>query len=177
MAFNKIKDLEKAIMGVYQEALTKAGEIIKKELHTRVMMDFYMRNDNPPKTNENGEYYYERTYEVINSLTLSVKKDKRNQITTHVYFDISKIRPSAQVNNFSGFYAHSSFGGLMDYNGRSISSLLLEWIEEGNNGHIGNNPIQGIHALKIINDYMESGELEKIIKKVFNSYGLTLNKI
>jgi len=178
MAFNKIRDLEKAIMEVYQEALTKAGEIAKKELHTRVMVDFYMRNDNAPKKNEDGEYYYERTYELINSLTLTVKKDKRNQITTHVYFDVDKIRPSAQVNNFSGFYAHASFGGaIKDRNGRSISSLLLQWIEEGNSGHIGNNPINGIHFLQSVNDYLENGELEKVIKKVFKSYGLTLNKI
>jgi len=175
MAFNTQRELREALLGVLKEALNEAGEIIKKELHTRVMTDWYMRNDSPPKKNSEDEYYYERTYELINSLTLTTKKDKKNQIVTHVYFDTNKIRPSAQVNNFSGFYAHASFGGIMSYDGTPISHHLISWIEEGNNSPVA--PIKGIHMLQLVNDYMESGVIDKIIKSTFKKYGLNIQRV
>lgn len=159
------KRLKRALDGILKKALEEISTQVRDEIHEYLLVDFYMRLEYTP-TKES----YERTYELLQSITASIVENKKGVLNVDVYFDISKINAYENVN---GWNSHMSLNGDDFYEDRPISSWLIEWIEEGNSGTMGNNPIKGIHMLKETSQWTNEN-LDRIIKSIFGRYGLKL---
>lgn len=85
--------------------------------------------------------YYQRTYEVLNSITIGkVNKKGKNQWDILIYFDSNKI--NSELSDFAipdGFIRlnhHMSVNGETMYGGASIGSWVVYWMNYGQNSKI-----------------------------------------
>lgn len=109
-----------------EKAVAYAGDQIKKILHDNVQNLWYR---------DRGEQYqYSRTYEVINSITLDTMKQGKGGYSAVIYFDENKINPYESDSGF--FNKHMSLDGSTNWGGQSIASLLISWMESGQNSPI-----------------------------------------
>lgn len=156
-------DLKFHLELVLKEAMNEIAEITKDELQRIVDRDWYMRSGYSLGT-------YERTYQLIDSITADIIRDDGYFLYTHIYFDLTKILPEKRL---SGFNAHMSLNEDITYGGESISWWLVNWIEYGNKGALGNNPIQGIAMLERTSEYVREN-IDRITRRVFRRKGLSL---
>lgn len=118
--------LMKALEKETEKAVEYAGDQIKKILHDNVQHLWY---------NARGDaYQYSRTYEVINSITLETLKQGKGGYTARIYFDENKISPRISENG--GFNSHMSLNGDTSWGGRSLASLVVEFMELGQNSPV-----------------------------------------
>lgn len=123
------------------------------------MKDYIMRE----KYNWTTEDYV-RTYDYINSITISPILNSRHGVDVEIYFDSNKITPSNAPQG-------STWNRHKDIYGNSVNEQIPFWIEEGN----GDSPYyqyEGIHVIKnTVEDLERNGvHINKLIQ-LLNSKG------
>lgn len=98
---------------------------------------------------------YERTGEVIDSITAEVKKDGRCNYTVRVFFDYDKIRPHYLDGSWN---AHAGFDGV------KFAEGLIASMDKGMGGS-PNNPRYGEAAMFIDAVQQYAGNLAKKLLK------------
>jgi hypothetical protein len=98
-----------------------------------------------------------RTYEILESITKSIPQLFGNKVHVEIFFDEDKIKPHSR-GEFSSkpfFNEHMSMNGDTEYEGRSIGSWVIEFMEDGQGA--GSNSYAPYEGVKFF---------EKTIKKV-----------
>ncbi len=124
-------------------SLEQIGEEIKGVLRQHLMVDWYSAFT-PTR--------YERTYQLIDSLSVkkAVKVGKGYQV--EIFFDPDKITP-IPASQPGYFPAHMNItNGASSYNGMSYGELLPYWVEEGQHSSI--RPYEGVHMVQNTKDWV-----------------------
>lgn len=106
-----------------ERAVKYAGETIKQVLIDSTKRMWY---------SEHSPEQYQRTYDILNSISLDAVKTGKGGYTATVYFDEDKIRMQAA----DGWNQHMSVDGSTSYGGRPIASWVVEWVSFGQNSSI-----------------------------------------
>ena len=102
---------------------------------------------------------YERTGDLINSITYSVKGR-----TVRVIFDMRKFH-TAKVNDGEGWQPHRGFDGI------EFTYGLIDWIENGGNGGVLSNPRRddgGIHMIENTQQWLDE-YMDEQTKEIVNA--------
>lgn len=174
MAIKNERQLKSLLEPVLKNALNNIAQQVREELKSNLMNDWYMRPGYKP-----SEQSYERTYELYQSITAEPVKKRGNEFDVNVFFDLTKIKAYARL---TGFNAHMSLGNIASYEGKPISWWLINWIDQGvepreDGSYFGNQPIDGIYMFDKTKKWIESGNLDSIIRRVFASNGFKIKKL
>jgi hypothetical protein len=125
--------------------LEKLGNEIKGWLRNNVRVLWYERSYTPK--------FYERTFELIESITCSkAKKIGNGEYQVKIYFDTDKINPYSGENGM--WSQHQSIT-----NGADVSSFIPLWIEEGQNSSIFS--YEGVHPVRITKEEIKEDDYIK----------------
>ena len=113
--------LENALRQSTKYAMKYVGDTVKRVLIDSTKRMWYSQS-NPTM--------YERTMDILNSITVENVTVSKNVYNARVYFDIDKIR---QVEIPGNWNQHMSVDGDTQFEGRRISSWVVEWISYGQN--------------------------------------------
>lgn len=100
---------------------------------------------------------YQRTMDFLNSLVVTNADRHGNSVSSHIYFDTSRIRSTIRNNRAwsTPFNPHTSFKG------SDSSSMIPMWIENGNSSIKGRRDsvsIRGLHSLERTLEYYNNGD-------------------
>lgn len=123
--FNNLNKLFSHINKQIEKSMTGVGEEARKILSDYMEREWY--NSYSPSN-------YERSWELLNSISVSSPKKISNTWQVEIYFDTTKIHPYSTPDG--EWNKHMSLNGDTSYNGKSISEWLIEWIEYGQNSPI-----------------------------------------
>jgi hypothetical protein len=148
--FTSIKTLFKYIEPIIQYNLEKIAGEIKDVLKNTVQIDWY--NSHTPKN-------YERTNQLIDSISVTKAEKINGGYRVEIYFDESKILP--QPSTKEGYFpAHMNItDGENYFDGKSYGELLPQWIEYGQNSSI--HSYEGVRPVGQTRDWVEE---DKYIK-------------
>ena len=160
---NSTSDLERMLKYIEKHmkfALEDVAKMVEEEIKDYVMRNLY---------NIDSPTAYTRTYDYINSLTVSkVKQNADGGYTVEIFFDTDKIMP--QPPDGEGRWSrHSS---ITSYNGGGsgddVSDMIPVWLEYGTNGGLFDR--DGIYAMENTKKIMEETkyhlyEIKKILEK------------
>lgn len=166
-------------------------ELLKNKLMDEVYLGQALRKR---KKSGYGSGSYERTFQLVESITFSVESQWSNRYTAKVYFDYSDIQPENQREwrDGDGFNAHmslppkgsgfrSTIAGDISYNGKSIGEWLVEWVEGGQNSSVYS--YEGTDFFKETEEKLgdsstgsPSKYLVNIAKKLYRQYGCTISR-
>lgn len=136
--------LEQALRQSTKYSMLYVGDTVKRVLIDSVKRMWYSRPFTP--------MFYERTMDVLNSITVENVSVNKNQFNARIYFDTDLIRqnptPPGQWNQ------HMSVDGDTEYEGRRISSWLISWMEEGQNSPLYS--YEGTGHIAATQDYAEA---------------------
>jgi hypothetical protein len=134
--FNNVKDLLRFIETQLPINLEKICNEIKGVLKNELLNHWY--NTYMPSS-------YHRTYQLIESITVSKAIKVGNVWQANIYFDEDKIEPIE--SNFGLFPSHMNItDGASEYGGKTYGELLPMWIEEGQHSSIWSST--GIHMVE-----------------------------
>lgn len=141
------RELEKLI----PSSLEQIGKDIKEVLRFNLLTHWY-------KTYTPS--FYDRTYMLLESLTVSKAKKVGKNYEVKIYFDPEKIIP-VPTEKEGYFPAHMNItpDGASEYNGMTYGELLPIWIEEGQHSKI--HSYLGIHMVR---DTVEWAKQDNYIK-------------
>mgnify|MGYP001214832158 CR=1 FL=1 len=116
--------LMKALQVAAQEATKKAGEEIKEVLRFYVQKNWY---------NAHTPSQYERTMQMIDSISVRHVKENANKYSAVIYFDFDRIAPASNIYDRGPyqFNTHMSLDGSTSYAGKSIGEFIVRWANEG----------------------------------------------
>jgi hypothetical protein len=115
------EQFEKILKKEIQVNLEQIGKEIAGVLKKYVNDNWY-KNSNPES--------YQRTYDILNSITVSKVKHMSDGYEVSIYFDETKIR----MIEYEGlFNAHLSIDGSGMYQGMSIPQWVVYWMNYGQN--------------------------------------------
>lgn len=132
--FSNWKDLMKYLDKQVEINLEKIGQEIAGVLKRYVQTNWYDARD---------EGYYQRTMDVLNSITVEKAKPIKNGYEVRIFFDESKIR-MIEYDEF--FNAHMSVDGSGMYGGWSIPKWVVYWMNYGQNSPLYS--YEGVHFLE-----------------------------
>jgi hypothetical protein len=142
---------------ILKDCLEEIAFETAKELQRRVQTDWYEAH---------SPQFYDRTYQLLNSIINSKVEQKGNKFEVTIGFDHSIITPNFLGGN--GFNEHMGFDGIPFIEG------LIETIEEGNSSpYSPNYARQGINMVEKT-AYWLATNLLKISKEIFRKYGINL---
>lgn len=154
------RELEKLLFPIYQKALEHMKRILVDALN-RLWFSRYTPE------------LYQRTGDLINSLSIKQLKNSNGKFEALIYFDKDKIRQ--EEGNFGGAYPfniHMSLDGATEYNGMDIGNWILIWINEGSSSPYWSFPATGWYddSLRVMK---EDKEIAQFITKELNKIGIS----
>lgn len=118
--FDNYDDLFDFLDESLDNSLEDLAKVFKETLYNFVKEKFYDIYD--PK-------YYERTWEVLNSITISPKYKEGNMTTVDVFFDINKIHP--RISTFSLPKGMRRLNHHLGFNGNPANDIIIFLLNEG----------------------------------------------
>ncbi len=157
--------LESNLSSLVGDGLVFVGEKVKKILQNYLKRNWYQRSK---------PMFYQRTFEVLNSITVSkVNKKSQNEAEVEIYFDEKKISSRESTFQLYGhmkrFHHHMSINHADTYDGTDIGIAIVYWMNYGQSSKLhsysGANFIDDtINEINIKKTHIE--ELRKAFKKV-----------
>lgn len=136
--FSNWNDLLKYLDKQVEINLEKIGKEIADVLKHYVNENWY--KDHQPE-------YYDRTMDILNSISVTKAKPIKNGYEVKIYFDESKIR----MIEYDGlFNAHMSINGDASYSSWSIPQWVVYWMNYGQN-----SPIYSYDGVNFLEDTIE----------------------
>jgi hypothetical protein len=136
---SSLSELNKIIELAIIQNIQKIGEEIKGVLRHFVQENWYNRSYEPQQ--------YERTFQLIDSLTVSPVKINGNEYSVQIYYDTDKILPMDGTSD-KPWTRHKSIVT------QTPSGVYLPlWIEEGQDSSIFS--FEGVHPVQDTIDWVE----------------------
>ena len=154
------KELEKQLLPIYQKALEHMKQILIDALN-----GLWFSRYQPA--------LYERTGDLINSLSIKQLKNSNGKFEALIYFDKDKIRQEhADFGGGYPFNIHMSLDGSTEYGGIDIGNWILIWLNEGSNSPYWSFPETGWYdgSLRVM---QEDHEVAQFITKELRKIGIT----
>lgn len=153
------EELNKIILDAIRKSLPKIGKEIGSVLRFYVQQNWY--NSVTPE-------FYERTMDVLNSITVGDLKETSDGFSIEIYFDNDKIRQSSSSFEIPSylprFHHHMSVNGDMKFNGISIAEWVVWWMNYGQDSPL--HSYEGVHfwedTLKMLNGEQEKYHVERL---------------
>lgn len=124
MKFNSLKDMNKYVN-------SQMKEIAQDQLAEKILLTLRDFVESTVYANEPNQY--ERTYQLLNSLTIGKAKAIGTIITCSVYFDADKITQSIATNRWN---QHMSIYGYERRGGEPINELIPYFLNDGTDSPI-----------------------------------------
>jgi hypothetical protein len=157
MTITNWPQLKQYIENILKQCLEEIVLETGKELQKHVQTEWYEAH---------SPQFYDRTYQLLNSITNSKVEQKGNKFEVTIGFDHSMIVPNFLANG--GFNEHMGFDGIPFVEG------LIETIEEGNlSPYSPSYARNGIHMVEKT-AYWLATNLLRISKDVFRKNGINL---
>jgi hypothetical protein len=138
----------------------KVGEEVKGVLRNNVRVLWYERNGMNWSPQD-----YERSWQLINSITCKQAIKKGNKYQVEIFFDTDKILPTYGTDD-KPWTRHMS---VVDYS--DVSEAIPLWIEEGNN----NSSIysyEGVYPVKTtVDDLKDDNYIKERLKELLEMQG------
>ena len=129
--FKNWSQLERFLEREIEINLQKIGTEIASVLRNYVYLNWYA--DHTPK-------YYERTMEVLNSISVKPVKKNGNKYEVEIFFDknkISMVESNYYVpSHLKRFHHHMSVDYSKSYNGQTIAEWVVYWMNYGQNSSL-----------------------------------------
>ncbi len=142
---NNWSQLQKALMQYIPETL----EIVAEDVRTTLLQyakDYWYGREHPA---------YDRTNELINSITVSPVTHNGNTWTVKIYFDENKIQPSPSSDP-DKFPSHMNVtDGVNIYGGASYGYWVPFWENYGESSSI--HSYEGINIIEMTENWMQDG--------------------
>ena len=152
--FSNWKDLEKYLKSIIEQELQKLGEEIKKALKQELKAKFYGRAGY--HQNQDSTDWYDRTWQLLECITLSPTNINGNEYSVRVYYDTNKMTTFVTEDKWS---THQSI-----IDGRDFREALPEVIEFGNP-----SPLYGWKGFNIVGDLTDRLIDDKVVLQWFVS--------
>ncbi|HDR7263667.1 hypothetical protein [Bacillus sp. CH_203] len=110
------KDIYQSIQGTIADMCNK----VVKEMVQKKVYDAYVPS---------GEYAYERTYELRDSVTIGNFKLGTKYATFEIYMDSEKINPEETDKDYWNQHADVNYE-------QDVSEYIPQWVEEGTSGSL-----------------------------------------
>jgi hypothetical protein len=127
--FTNLNDLYKYLESQVEVNLQKIGIEIAGILKHYVQENWYNRMDSVKL----GFDQYERTMEVLNSISVEKVKKVGNTFEVKIFFDETKIH---SIHRDGTWNAHMSLDGSTEYGGMSIPEWVVWWMNYGQNSSV-----------------------------------------
>jgi len=123
--------LESSLLSLTKDGLMFVGEKIKKILQNYLKKNWY---------NVSSPMFYQRTFEVLNSITVKEVAQVGNEVEVEIFFDETKIISKESTFQLYGhmkrFNHHMSINHDTGYNGADIGIALVYWMNYGQNSSL-----------------------------------------
>lgn len=157
--FNSMSDMLKYVQNeIAIVSKNELGERIKKELAAFVFKKVYFY----------PAYEYDRTFDLINSITIGDVKEEDGGISCSVYFDSDKIIPTQSDNKWQQHRSVFNYDEDIKYS-ESISDMIPYYLEYGTQSPIYSHPAHGFMEATIRS--LNKGLFKREIKKILKSRG------
>jgi len=138
--FKTVSSLHAHLVDTITKAITEkifniCANVVRKNIEDKVYKAYV----------PHGDFPYQRTFELLNSVSVGNLKIRNKSVSFDVYMDTSKIHPYPQKIGGRGWNAHA------DVYFNDVSDFIPLWIEEGTEGSLWDR--SGAH-------YMESSKYE-----------------
>jgi hypothetical protein len=151
--FSKWSGLEAYLKQIIQDELAKVGEQIRLALRMELQAKFYGRPGYHP--NQEETEYYSRTWQLLESVSLSPTNVSGNSYSVRIFYDTDKIIPS--YGEDGKWSPHQSI-----IDDRAFNEALPEVIEYGNP-----SPLYGWEPFNIVGDLTERLKDDKVVLQWF----------
>lgn len=133
-------------------------EVVQKQIYERVYRAY---------TPSDGEYGYERTFELLNSVDISDVTMGTKHARFEVYMNTDKINP----------YGGKSWNQHMSTDGHNMdaSDYIPLWVEEGTNNSLWDR--NGAHYMQQSHFELGGGKLSRELERALRSEGWDVKKI
>lgn len=111
-----------------------------------------------------GDLAYDRTFELLNSVTVGNLNVGAKYVTFEIYMDTEKINP--YVRNHFG---HNGWNAHADVYGIDVSEYIPLWIEEGTNGSLFDR--EGAHYMEQTYFELDNGKLAQELANELRKQG------
>ena len=152
-------ELEAYIIHSIKEELKKIGEEIKKAIKMELKTMWYGRDGYSQNSNITNSY--ERTWELLECITLSPVDIEGNEYSVMVYYDTDKMGTYKNEGYLSQHESHIS--------GDDIRHVLPKWIEEGTTNP---SPIYNIPKTNIVGNVKDTMKDDMLLLQWF-TYNLS----
>jgi hypothetical protein len=112
-----------------------------------------------------GDFAYDRTFELLNSVTVGNLNVGTKYVTFEIYMDTEKINPYVR-NSFDGYHGWNAHA---DVYGIDVSEYIPLWIEEGTNGSLFDR--EGAHYMEQTHFELDSGKLARELANALRQQG------
>lgn len=153
--FNNIKHLNNYILRHNKHVIYEVAKAIENDMKEFIVKELYQKYT--PKE-------YARTYDYINSLTLSRVKEIDGGHEIEIYFDPDKIR--------ANYVTDRRWNQHMSVDGFDFSEDLPYAIEYGVTGSLYDR--DGIGVVEETIEILKSGRLHELVKKKYKSFGFDI---
>jgi hypothetical protein len=148
--------LKRDIGLIIQDELKNIGDEIKKALKQELKSKWYGRSGYSSESFSTDSY--DRTFELLESITLSPTSIKGNQFSVRIYYDTDKMNTYDSENGMlSKHKSHIS--------GEDSRVMLPYWIEEGTSG----SPIYNMPRTNVVGDLKDRLIDDKALLQHFES--------
>lgn len=131
--FTNLNDLYKYLESQIEVNLDKIAKEIASVLKHYVQENWYNRMDSVKL----GFDQYQRTFEVLNSISCEKVKKVGNSFEVKIFFDENKIH---SIHRDGTWNAHMSLDGSTEYGGMSIPEWVVYWLNYGQNSPVYSYP-------------------------------------
>lgn len=153
--FNNLKSLENYLMKNNKDVLKLIGLQIEKEMKDFIMRELYQKY-NPSD--------YSRTYEYINSLTVSQVYENKDGYEIEIFFDSDKINAREVSDRYWNQH--------MSVDGSDFAEFLPYAIEYGTSGSLYDR--KGIKVVETTINELKNGDLIKKAINILKSKGFNV---
>ena len=149
--------LEQALRQNTKYAMLYVGDTVKRVLIDSINRMWYSQS-NPA--------FYERTMDIVNSITVENVSVNKNQYNARIYFDEDKINMTYVEGNWN---QHMSLNGDTSYEGISLALWTVSWLEFGQNSPVYS--YEGGGHITATREYAE-GEAVFLIEEALQKVGI-----
>jgi hypothetical protein len=162
--FKSMKSLFKFLENDIEKGLREVAIVISGKLQDFLQKNWY--NAHTPQS-------YERTYQLINSVSISDVEDNGNAFEVKVFFDSNKMNPiPAPSADMFPSYTNVTNGDTY-WNGVSLSILVPYFVEQGQSSSI--HSYKGVGSVEKTIKWARSGKfLSKAVKESLQKSGISV---
>lgn len=161
MDIRSTEDFKKIVRDkVLQPLLKKLAKKVGKKLQDYINEHWYVNSESE---------YYDRTYDFLTSVTDIEIKMSGKDCAYEVFIDYNKM--SQHPSGAGMFGARTSLNDDTEYDGKSISEWLIQWIEKGQKSPV--NSYEGIHMFENVSEQLKT-EINSLIYSSFAEMGISI---